>query len=150
LVRSGPQPALALSLLVSCRTWASFEPLGAGGFVVGLVVGLVGVLVCVGVGLGVRVALRLGAVLERVGVGVALGVLLGVFEGVLLGVAVGVGVSSTWGADTSSVTAVSGSCRPVATESFVSRVTYQPPAITRLRTARAPMIGATTPRLRRR
>src|SRR4051794_22572858 len=113
LVRSGPQPALARSLFVSCRTCASFEPLGAGGFVVGFGVGLVGVLVCVGVGLGVRVAFRLGAVLERVGVGVALGVLLGVFDGVLLGVAVGVGVeSSTGGELTSSVTAVSGSGRP--------------------------------------
>jgi hypothetical protein len=146
-VRSGPQPALDRSLFVSCRTWASVEPLGAGGFVVGLV----GVVVCrgfVGVGVGVRVAFRLGAVVDRVGVGVALGVLLGVFDGVLLGVTVGVGIgvaSSTGGVVTSSVTEVSGSFCPV-----VSRVTYQPPAASRLRTAKAPMIGPATPRFRRR
>src|SRR4051812_4743259 len=90
LVRSGPQPFLARSLLVSCSTCASAPPVGAGGLVVGGLVDGFGVAVWLGrgvglvVGFGERVPCRLGALVERVGVGV--GVALGVFDGDLEGV----------------------------------------------------------------
>jgi hypothetical protein len=167
LVRSGPQPALLRSLLVSCRTCASVPPLGAGGFVdfVGVGVGVVvrvgrGVGFFDGVGEGERVPSRLGAVVDRVGVGVGLGffdgVLEGVADGVLDGAGVGVGVRAGVLASSCGVTG-SVVSRVVSGLSWLvvwvsSRLMYQPAPASRASTVSAPRMGPATPprcRLRR-